>query len=961
MKKSFHIVIFLLISLSIYAKEEATLQLSGEAVEAFTGEAITKAKGVILDAISKDTVAIAKTENGMSRPPGGEWTKITFLKFQIPKKHAKYIIKAYAEGYDTITRDYSIDAVYAREYSKSLAGFVFYPHHEQDLEEVTVTASKVKFYMKGDTIVYNADAFKLAEGSMLDALIRQLPGVELRDGGEIYVNGKYVESLLLNGQDFFRGDKNIMLNNLGAYTVKNIQVYEKWSDKSMLAGHNFGDEEYVMDVKLKKEYMSGYFGNIEAGYGTSNRYLGRLFGMWYTSRHRLTLVGNINNLNNSRKPGQNNNFTSQNNPGDFRTQMVGLDYNVTSDDGKKWTFQGNSLFNNIRNNTVSSSYITNFLPSGDTYQIGFSESLTKGLDVSTENHFSWRQAKSAFYIDQNFAYSNNDARSQSLSGTFLSEASNLTKELLYQIYSGEVVSFSGNAINTSLTQILTSGTKLNAGGGFSSHIGFRGVPDMLSLSVSGDYTGNNYESFNQYGINYNQLDDKSNVYQYINNHPNSNWNIKASANYSYVFSNAGSASATLFYTHSNKTQDSYLYDLDRLEDAGIFGVLPNDFNSTFNNNQTFLSHETKDSQGINLNIKNTGDYSSSKYISFQIIPQLTLNNRFLDYVQGSRHDRIRKRTFDLHFVNTYILFRNAANSFKLLYERTIDLAPLNRMIDIADTRNPLNIYLGNKELKNQVTNSLWFTWDFNMLPVKPQKHKWYNILHVKYTAFENAMTSGFSLNTESGVRTYRMFNVSGNYWLSLWDVFYQAFGPKNQFDLTATTGAYFIKEHDMMATENQNFMKTGVNTWRLAETIRFGWKIGKHQIGLLGDINWRNTKGSNTGFNDFSALNGQYGVTAQLNLPGNFSISTDFFAYTRSGYTESYMNSTDLVWNARLSYNLKSNWTFMIDGFDILNQLSNITYNVNAIGRTEMHTNVLPRYVLFHIQYKFTILPKKKK
>lgn len=75
------------------------------------------------------------------------------------------------------------------------------------LGQATVTASKVVFYQKGDTVVYNADALALSEGSMLDAIIRQLPGVEMREGGEIYVNGRYVEQLLLNGKDFFDKDR----------------------------------------------------------------------------------------------------------------------------------------------------------------------------------------------------------------------------------------------------------------------------------------------------------------------------------------------------------------------------------------------------------------------------------------------------------------------------------------------------------------------------------------------------------------------------------------------------------------------------------------------------------------------------------------------------------------------------------------------------------------------------------
>ena len=134
------------------------------------------------------------------------------------------------------------------------------------MKEVTVTASKVMFYHRGDTVVYNADAFQLAEGSMLDALVRQLPGVELEAGGVIKVNGKQIKALLLNGKDFFRGDNRVMLENLPAYTVKQIEVYDKYGEKSEFLGQKLeGDKEYVMDVKLKKEYSIGWLVNAETG------------------------------------------------------------------------------------------------------------------------------------------------------------------------------------------------------------------------------------------------------------------------------------------------------------------------------------------------------------------------------------------------------------------------------------------------------------------------------------------------------------------------------------------------------------------------------------------------------------------------------------------------------------------------------------------------------------------------
>ena len=178
-----------------------------------------------------------------------------------------------------------------------------------EIDGVTIRATKVKFYHRGDTLVYDADAFQTAEGSMLDALIRQLPGAELTDQGEIFVNGRKVESLLLNGEKFFDNNRQIMLENLPAYMVKTVKTYEKAGLLSQLNGRDMGDKEFVMDVGLKKQYQIGWMGNVEAGYGTEDRYLARLFAMRFGTKSRITLYGNLNNLNDNRKPGENTTWT----------------------------------------------------------------------------------------------------------------------------------------------------------------------------------------------------------------------------------------------------------------------------------------------------------------------------------------------------------------------------------------------------------------------------------------------------------------------------------------------------------------------------------------------------------------------------------------------------------------------------------------------------------------------------
>ena len=121
-----------------------------------------------------------------------------------------------------------------------------------------MTATKIKFYHKGDTLIYNADAFNLPEGSMLSDLIRQLPGATLNSNGEIFINGRKLDYLLLNGKDFYKGNNRIMLENLPHYTVKQLKVYETSTERSRALGHDVDEKDYVMDVRLKKEYATGY-------------------------------------------------------------------------------------------------------------------------------------------------------------------------------------------------------------------------------------------------------------------------------------------------------------------------------------------------------------------------------------------------------------------------------------------------------------------------------------------------------------------------------------------------------------------------------------------------------------------------------------------------------------------------------------------------------------------------------
>ena len=185
-----------------------------------------------------------------------------------------------------------------------------------------------------------------------------------------------------------------------------------------------------------------------------------------------------------------------------------------------------------------------------------------------------------------------------------------------------------------------------------------------------------------------------------------------------------------------------------------------------------------------------------------------------------------------------------------------------------------------------------------------------------------------------------------------------------KLSLRSATYAEYANSADLIGESTTGAFsasRSSVRTLTLREELNLDYKIGKSQIGLKGTYAWRRINGDAESFQSFDATDFSYGANAIINMPWNMQLSTDLMMYSRRGYTGSSMNTNDLVWNARLSYTvMKGRLTFMLDAFDILNQINNVTRVVNAQGRTETFTNALPRYALLHVAYKFNIMPKKK-
>ena len=215
----------------------------------------------------------------------------------------------------------------------------------------------------------------------------------------------------------------------------------------------------------------------------------------------------------------------------------------------------------------------------------------------------------------------------------------------------------------------------------------------------------------------------------------------------------------------------------------------------------------------------------------------------------------------------------------------------------------------------------------------------------------------------TGVYTYRPENVSGNYIATAKMDFSQNLDEKRYWELKANADANYNHsvDHTMLAGETMSHLNQ-VNTLTLHNGTSVQYDRNKLNLRATGDISWRHSEGKMLDFDVLNAFDYQYGLSGRYTIPGiNMTVSADANMYSRRGYGSSDFNTDDFVLNASLSQPfLKGKLIARIEAFDLLHQLSNTQYAVNAQGRTITWYRSLPHYAMLHLVYHWNKNPKKK-
>lgn len=839
------------------------------------------------------------------------------------------------------------------------------------LSEVVVKATKIKMVMHGDTVVYNADALNLSEGSMLDALIRQLPGASI-DDGVIKVNGRAVSSLLVDGRDFFNGDAKAALKNLPAYTVDKVRVYDKQGKSSRLMGRDMGDKALVLDVGLKKSYQRGMLGNADVGVGSQRRYTGKAFALGYTKRSRLTLTGVMNNVNDGGIPGENMLVSSMPDAGGGLTsrRSLGLNYRLEGKDEDTF-FSSDNSYGLSDNDVENRSNSQIFLTGGDYYSLSRSNNRSRSRNWSSNQNFGLHSGRNMLngYVSVN--HSSGNAKGGSLSGRF---SANPSENVLDSLFASEA-SWLRTLINRQRTERLSHSrsTSYSANFGDRLRVGNDKWNDMASMNATVNYTRSSAENFSTNSVDYFDGSTSNDCrYQYTPT-TNHSYQLDFSADYSKLF-NADSDKVNTIYLQPSyrfskrySSDDNMQYRLDRLADyaadAFTIGMLPSsrdDLLSTLDQTNSYRSnsHTMSNEGSLAFNYIRNND-KTGKRMDISLNLPVEWRYESLRYYRQKQYAKRRNSVFfqpslSAQFMSTDSL---GMRSFFFNYSTSQSQPDLVTQLDIRDDSNPLVVSLGNPDLKKSRMHSI----SFSGTRFATSRQRYMNA-NLSYSVTQDAIATATLYDKQTGKTTTQQQNVNGNWNVRFGAMYGQAIDKKQHLSFREVINGYYSRSVDLTTVEGSTAGKRKVNNWNLSNLLNLTYQLGDRlRINFQSKVDYQRATSSHPDFQTVSAWNYNLGLGGVATLPFGFELTTNLVNYNRRGYNDAQMNTSEWVWEARLTkYMFKKQLAISFDGFDILGQLNSTTFTLNSQGRTEAWVNSIPRYVMVHCTYKFRVGAKRQ-
>ena len=839
-------------------------------------------------------------------------------------KAGKINIKITYIGYKAqeIALDYS-----GKKNTQLMEDVVMFPQADM-LGNITLESQKIQ--IKEDTISYKIDSTMYRKNDNVEAMLKNLPGVQVDKDGTVTAQGKQVTRVKVNGKEFFGGDVTTATRELNADMVDKIQVIDDYGDQAAFTGIKDGDPSKTLNIQLKKDRNKGYFGNLTAGAGTEERYVANASINKFNNNQQISLLLNLNNTNASTfnfgniggamgnmmssmargmgigrgGGGVGAAFTTGNNDGISTNQSVGLNYRdewgtkISSygsySFSKRITFTEKSITQQNIFNGKTNSNIQESVSDATAFNHRFSYNIEYKIDTMNYLKFTptitYNRNETGYVSDFYFLDENGLRRNEGqTTDNSISKTPNLNGNLLFNHR------FRKKGRNLSLN---FNGSK--------------------SSSESDDDFSNSTTYFTPAGNNV-----KVDIYQNI---------IQDNSNHAYGLR----SSYTEPLTKRKSLEFNYAYNFQFTgNDRKTYLINPSTNTSTYIDSLSNIYDNDYITHRFGMNFRN---YT----VGFAVQPATIRSNIYTG----------TKTSYTQHLVNYYPVIRFAYNysksrSLNVNYNGSTSQPSFTQLQPVRDISNPQYITIGNPELRPEFTNTLSVRYNnFDLI----SGNVFFGNLSFSFT--DDKIVSN-TKQLRPGIQETRYLNSNGYYTVF---AFYNISRPIQNRKFVFNIGGNI--------TYNNNVSYVTDSADAVMKNIGRNWILGQRFA-----VDIRIKKWLETSFSvNYSLNSSRYTLLETPNsntttwvlshssryfLPKDFILSYEIDQTLNSGFADN-VNTNPLIINATLEKQLfkKKNASIKLQAFDLLNEQTNITRSVSGTSIVDTRTNRLGQYFMLSFVFR---------
>ncbi|MBQ8457231.1 MAG: TonB-dependent receptor [Prevotella sp.] len=833
------------------------------------------------------------------------------------------------------------------------------------LKGATVTGQAAKVTLKEDTFVYNASAYRTPEGSVIEELVRKLPGAQVDDDGKITINGKEVKKILIDGKEFMTGDTKTAMKNLPTSIVERVKAYDQKSDLARVSGIDDGEEETVLDFGIKRGMNRGFMLNADLAAGTKKRYSGRLFAGMQSSDLKIFIPLSANNVNDMGFPGGGGGRFGGGRQGLTATKMAGFNLNYEKKD--RFKFDASIRWNHSDGDAVIRRSTEDFMSgTTSTFSNSVNSNLSRGNSWDARFRLEWMpDSMTNIMMRPQFRYNSSDGLGEGTSMTFDEDPYKYVRNPMDD-EAMKILIDHGIVKNRNINNSISYSDSKSAGGWLQFNRRLSRNGRNITLRFTGNVGEGMSKSFTNSLVEYLQLvtkDGKDSVYQ-ANRYavtPTKNWNYGLRATYSEPIFRQVYLQFSYQYQYSYTKSDRATYDFSTFP-ADFFGVKPlyrgwDDYLALLGGNPLENFRDDKLSRFSEYrNYNHTAEMmlrvvrkAYNLNIGFQVMPQ---RSHFTQDYQGVHTDTVRTVT-NIAPTADFRWKISKVSQLRFNYRANSSQPSMSDLLDITDDSDPLNVRKGNPGLKPSFTQNFRLFYN-NYI----QNHQRSIMANLNFSTTRNSISNMVTYDEASGGRTTRPENINGNWNAFGMFMFNTAIDSAGFFNVnTFTTLRYNNSVGYVSINRNADSQKSTTKSTTIGERLAASYRNNWMELELNGSLEYMHARSELQSNNNLDTWTFSYGGSLQLTAPWGTQLSTSMNMNSRRGYNDASMNTNELLWNAQLSQSfLKGNaLTLSLQLYDILHQQSTFSRAVDAMRRSDTEYNAITNYAMLHVIYRLNI------